>query len=218
MKTSRNKALFGIVAAAALLTACDATHTSDDLVGAWNRMRDDGTVRDRYIFRPDGSLSFDELKPDDRASEDHVTGTYTATDDMVVATGTNAKDGARSQITFTYYANATVFATEVLRPTSAHTGLVGEWTATAKLEFLDEPPRPAQGGTATFQFHADGTFTSTGKLADGTTEVEQGTYLEETPGVFRVTRAGGTFGFSLQLIDDAALAFPTRIFQRQRTL
>jgi hypothetical protein len=215
MKNSISKALFGIAAGAALLTACDTGGASDHLVGTWQRMREDATVRDRYAFGPDGSLTFDEFKPEEPASEDHITGTYTATDDTVVATGTNAKDGARTQITFTYYANATMFATQALRPTGAHTGVVGEWTATVKIQFLDDPARPAEEATATYQFRADGTFTATNKVAGGTVvQTEQGTYREETPGVFRVTATGATFGRSLQMIDDDALVFPTRIFQR----
>jgi hypothetical protein len=217
MKTTLNKALFGIAACAALLAACDTTDTADDLVGTWERRRDDGSVRDRYLFRADGSLTFDEFKPDDRASEDHVTGTYTATDDTLVAAGTNAKDGARSQMTFTYYANATMFATQAWRPTGAHQGIVGEWTGTVKVEFPDEPARPAEGGTATYQFRSDGTFTAAGTRADGTAiAAEEGTYSEETPGGFQAISTGGTFSHALQMLDDAALVFPTRIFRRWR--
>ena len=215
MKTTMSKALFGIGACAALLAACDATNTGDDLAGSWERRREDGAIRDRYLFRADGSLTFDEFKPEDRASEDHITGTYTATDDTLVATGTNAKDGVRSQVTTTYYVNATMFATQAWRPTGAHQGIVGEWTGTSKLEFPDEPARPAEGGTATYHFRGDGTFTAAGTRADGTViEPEQGTYRQETPGVFQATSTGGTFSLSLQMIDDAALVFPSRIFQR----
>src|SRR5262245_41340292 len=212
MKTNI-KALFGIFAGAALLAACDpTTNTSEDVVGTWQRLRDDATVRDQYVFHPDGSFTFDEHKPDDPASEDHVTGTYTATEDTLVLKGTNAKDGGRSQGAVTYYANATMFATQALRPTGAHTGVVGEWTGTVKVEFPDEPARPAEGVTATFQFRADGTFTATAKNADGTTlEPQQGTYSEQAAGVFQAT-TGGTFGQTFQIVDDDALVFPTRIF------
>jgi hypothetical protein len=214
MKTNLIKALFGIAAGAALVAACETSQPSDDLVGTWQRMRDDATVRDQYVFRADGSLSFDEFKPDDPASEDHITGTFTATDDTVVATGTNAKDGARTQFTVTYYANATMFATQALRPTGSHTGIVGEWRATVKVAFPDEPARPAEGGDVTYQFRADGTFTAATTSVGGTTTTEQGTYREETPGVFQIIPTGQTAGRSLQMIDDAALVFPTRIFQR----
>jgi hypothetical protein len=214
MKTSLNTALFGIAAGAALLAACETSHPSDDVVGTWQRMRDDATVRDQYVFGADGSLSFDEFKPDDPASEDHVVGTFTATDDTLVVTGTNAKNGARSQGTVTYYANATLFATQALRPTGSHSGIVGEWTATVKATFPDEPTRPAEGGDVTYQFRADGTFTANSNSAGGTAVTEQGTYHEDTPGVFQIIPAGETAGRSLQMIDDAALVFPTRIFQR----
>jgi hypothetical protein len=214
MNTNRKKALLGIAAGAALLAACESSNTSGDLVGTWQRLREDATVRDQYVFRTDGSLTFDEFKPDDPASEDHVTGTYTATDDTVVATGTNAKDGARSQGTFTYYANATVFATQALRPTGAHTGVVGEWTATVKLAFPEEPARPAEITTAIYQFRVDGTFSATTASTGATTVTDQGTYHQETPGVFELISTGATIGRSLQMIDDAALVFPTRIFQR----
>jgi hypothetical protein len=210
-----NKALLGIAAGAALLAACEPSNTSADLVGTWQRQREDATVRDQYVFRADGSLTFDEFKPDDPASEDHVTGTYTATGDTIVATGTNAKDGARSQITFTYYANETMFATQVWRPMGAHTGVVGEWTATVKVVFPDEPARAGEDATATYQFRADETFTATSKSADASIVTVQGTYHEETPGVFQMIPTGATVGRSLQMIDDAALVFPTRIFQRR---
>ena len=215
MKTSMNMALLGIAAGAALLAACETSSTSEDLVGTWQRQRDDATVRDQYVFRADGSLTFDEFKPDDPASEDHVTGTYTATDDTIMATATNAKDGVRVQIAFTYYANATMFVTQAWRPTGAHTGIVGEWTAIVNLVFPDEPARPAEGGTATYQFRADGTFTATSTRADATIVTEHGTYHQETPGVFQIIPTGQTVGRSLQMIDDDALVFPTRIFQRR---
>ena len=70
-------------------------------------------------------------------------------------------------------------------------------------------------GSATYQLRADGTFTATNKIADGTIGTEQGTYHEETPGIFRMIPTGETVGRSLQMIDDAALVFPTRIFQRR---
>jgi hypothetical protein len=214
MKTRMHNALLGIAGCAALLAACETTDTGADLVGTWQRQREDATVRDQYVFRPDGTLTFDELKPDAPASEDHITGTYTVTDHTLTAMGTNTKDGARAQIAFTYYANETAFATQALRPTGAHTGVVGEWAASVKVEFPDEPARPAQGGTATYQFRADGTFTAAIEDADAGMETERGTYREETPGVFRVIPTGETVGISLQMIDDAALVFPTRIFHR----
>ena len=107
-----------------------------------------------------------------------------------------------------------MFVTQAWRPTGAHTGVVGEWTATLKVAFPDEPARPAEDSTATYQFRADGTFTSTSTHPDGTIVTEQGTYREETPGVFQMIPTGATVGRSLQMIDDAALVFPTRIFQR----
>src|SRR5262245_8043402 len=174
MKTNMNRALLGIAAGAALLAACETGKTSDDLVGTWQRMRDDLTVRDQYVFRADGTLTFDEFKPDDPANEDHVTGTYTATDDTIVLEGTNANGGGRARGTVTYYANATMFATQALRPAGAHTGIVGEWFAIVKSEYPDEPGRPAEGGTVSYQFRSDGTFTGTINNADGTIATEQG--------------------------------------------
>jgi hypothetical protein len=216
MKTSMNRVLLGIAAGAALLAACETGKTSADLVGTWQRMRDDATVRDQYVFGADGTFTFDEFKPDDPANEDHVTGTYTASDDTIVVEGTNAKDGARSRGTVTYYANATMFATQALRPTGAHTGIVGAWTGTVIVEFPDEPTRPAEGVTAIYTFRADGTWTGTGNNADGTSiAAQQGTHLEESPGVFRLFRTGDTVGSTFQMLDDDALVFPTRIFQRR---
>jgi hypothetical protein len=219
MKTGMNKsffkALLGIAASAAFLAACETTNTSEDLVGTWQRQREDATLRDQFAFKPDGAFTFDEFKPDDSASEDHITGTYTATDTTVTATGTDAQDGVRVRLTFTYYANDTAFACQALRPTGAHTGVVGEWTATVKAEFPDDPARSAEGATATYQFRADGTFSATLVDAEGTTEaVAQGTYQEEAAGIVHVIPTGQTTGSSLQMIDDAALAFPTWIFHR----
>ncbi|MEO5769661.1 MAG: hypothetical protein ABIS92_15015 [Polyangia bacterium] len=144
-----------------------------------------------------------------------MVGTFTATDDTLVAIGANAKDGARSQITITYYANATLFATQALRPTGSHTGVVGKWAATVKVAFLDEPTRPAEGGDVTYEFRADGTFTAASSSTSGAGVTQQGTYRAEAPDVLQVIRSGGTVGQSLQMIDDAALVFPTRIFHRR---
>jgi len=216
MKTGTNKsffkALLGIAASAAFLAACDTTNASEDLVGTWQRQREDATHRDQYVFNADGTFTFDELRPDAPASEDHLTGTYTATDRTVTSTG--AQDGVRVQITFTYYANETTFAILALRPTGAHTGVVGEWTAAAKVQFPDEPARPAEGATATYQFHADGTFTATIEDEGGTTQTVQGTYHEETSGIFQAIPTGQTGGISLHMTDDAALVSPSEIFRR----
>jgi hypothetical protein len=217
MKTDMKLALLGL--AATCLAACETRGPSEDLAGTWQRLRDDATLRDRYVFQPDGSLSFDEFKPDDPASEDHVTGTYTATDDTIVMSATNAKDGVRTQGTITYYANATVFATQALRPAGAgaraNTGIVGEWFAIVEATFPDEPSRPAEGGTVSYEFRADGTFVAVTKPAgDAAATEEQGTWREESPGSFRLIPTGETAGRLLQMIDDAALVFPTRIFQR----
>ena len=108
-----------------------------------------------------------------------------------------------------------MFATQALRPTGAHAGVVGEWRATVTLAFPDEPARPAEVTTATYQFRDDGTFTATGAGASATTAIEQGSYHQEAPGVFELIATGGTIGRTLQMIDDDALVFPTRIFQRK---
>lgn len=219
--TYMNTAIGGITAAAVLLAACQPSNSergdagASELIGTWQRARADGTIRDQYVFRPDGSLTFDENKPEDPASEDHVTGTYTASSDTLVATGTNAKDGTSTQMTVTYYAGKTSFATQALRPVGTHTGAVGLWAVTLITAFPDEPGRAAEGSTATYELRGDGTYTAVSQSPDGGMSTQEGTFREVTPGFFEIVATGQLAGSSLQMIDDAALVFPTRIFQRK---
>ena len=77
----RTPALLTFVFAATTLAACGGQGTADSLVGTWTRLRADSTeMRDRFTFSADGTMTFDENKPDARADEDHLTGTYTASD------------------------------------------------------------------------------------------------------------------------------------------
>jgi hypothetical protein len=73
--------------------------------GPFTRLRVDTTeVKDQWAFTADGTMTFDENKPDARAEEDHVTGSYTASDGVIVATATNTNAPGNVRVTFTYYA------------------------------------------------------------------------------------------------------------------
>ncbi len=218
MTTPRSLFVRVLLGVAALSAGCGSGTTDEALIGTWSRLRDDATMRDRYTFGRDGAFAFDEFKPDDPSLEDHLSGTYEASGDTVVATVTNAPDAVRARLTFSYYADATSFSSAALRPTGAHDGVVGVWRGLAKLEFLDEPGRAPDGALEVDTFRADGTFSATSSAPDGSApQVWEGTYAEESPGVFSATASadsGASRTVTWELLDDAALVRPDRLWLR----
>ena len=75
----------------------------------------------RPAFTADGTMTFDENKPDARDEEDHVSGPYTASDGVVTATVTNTNAPGHQRVTFTYYAGS-VFSTHAMRAAAGHDG------------------------------------------------------------------------------------------------
>jgi hypothetical protein len=193
METSGRKipSLLGLVLVT-VTTACGAGGSDDALVGTWKRMRDNTTeVRDQYTFGVDGAFAFDENKPTEPTTEDHMTGTYVASNGIVVASATNALDGERGRLTFSYYAGETEFSSAALLPEGAHTGIVGAWKSTVKIELLDRPGETPEGATTTLEFRNDGTFQATTTPHDGSTPIVQdGTWVTEPDDIFRLTPAG----------------------------
>jgi hypothetical protein len=189
------------------------------LIGTWQRHHDDTTLRDQYTFGQDGTFAFDEFKADDPTAEDHLVGTYQATDRTVVATATNTPDSKRARLTFSYYASSTSFSSAALLPEGAHQGIVGVWQAVMKLEYLDETGRAPQGSTETDSYRADGTFQVTQTPSDGSPPAAwEGTYTEDSPGLFTAagaTSAGESRVATFQLLEDAALVSPNRIWMRK---
>ncbi len=200
------------------VAACGSGAANQDLIGTWQRLRDDASLRDQYTFGRDGTFAFDELKPDDPATEDHLSGTYQATDRTVVANVTQARDGRPARLTFSWFANATSFSTAALLPTGAHQGIVGGWDGIVKIERLDEPGSIPDGASTAQTFRADGTFTATTTRHDGSAAtVVEGTYVEDPPGLFTATAvtATGPSVMIAQLIDGAALVGPSRIWTKR---
>src|SRR6185503_3777697 len=101
--TMKTPALLALAFATTALAACDSQGGDDALVGTWTRLRADTTeMRDQWAFTADGTMTFDENKPDARDEEDHVSGTYTVSDGIVTATATNTNVPGTVRVTFSY--------------------------------------------------------------------------------------------------------------------
>ena len=205
--------LFAVCVAGAFMTACDSTKADDGLIGTWSRMRDATEMRDRYVFGDDGSFTFDENKPDEPQTEDHITGTYVAANGVVTATVTNTLQPGQARLTFSYYANATQFSSAAMRPRSGHAGIVGTWTGVRKLEILDASEQSPSGSGVEWEFRADGSFRQTVTPFDGTAgSTTDGTWVREADGTFRATADNSDK--VVTLLDGEALVFPSQIWQR----
>jgi hypothetical protein len=199
-----------------LAAACDSPSNDDDaLVGSFTRLRDGTTeMRDRFAFGADGTFAFDENKPTDPAAEDHLTGTFTAEDGVGVVTATNAKDGERARVTFSYYANRFGLYQAAFRPAGAHTGFVGTWKGVLKIESLDRPGEAPGGASATFEVRADRTFQRVVSAHDGSAaRTVDGTWAAGAGGQITLTDASGGAS-TLLIVDDAALVYPTDVWHR----
>ncbi len=187
--------------------ACDSQGSDDALVGTWTRLRVDTTeMRDQWAFTADGTMTFDENKPDARDQEDHVSGPYTASDGVVTATVTNTNVPGRQRVTFTYHAGS-VFSPHAMRAPAGHVGIVGVWTQTVKIENLDDPNQPVEGGSVTREFRADGTFhwvnTPSGGSEPYTTD---GTWVADSADTFRTTTGDAAASVNvIKLVDGEAL-------------
>jgi hypothetical protein len=207
------RSLIMLMVAGTLLSACDSGATDDALVGGWVRMRTATEMRDRYRFGADGSFAFDENKPDDPQTEDHLTGTYVARNGVVTATATNTLVPHLARLTFSYYANATQFSSAALRPTAEHDGIVGTWNGLRKLELLDSAGQNPSGEAIAAEFRSDGTCRLTITPFDGTAAtVDDGTWVTQTNGTFHAT--GRITEYTFILLDDEALVDAPRIWQR----
>ena len=203
--------------AATTLTACDPAGPDEALIGSWTRMRDGTTeVKDHFSFAADGKMTFDENKPDDRTSEDHMTGTYVVADGVVTATASNTRDGGRSRLTFTYYANETVFAPQAFRAAGGHDGAVGVWNAMIKVEDLDSPTEAPEGLSFMLDVHADKTLQMNRTFTDNYTQSWQGTWVLDPDRTFRASLVvnGTPSESTFKLLDGEALVSPTYIWQR----
>jgi hypothetical protein len=211
--TMKGGLLFSLCVAAALMTACDSNKADDGLIGSWIRMRDASEMRDRYVFGADGSFTFDENKPDEPQTEDHMTGTYVAANGVVTTTVTNILMPGNARLTFSYYANATQFSSAAMRARSGHTGIVGTWSGVRKLEFLDPSAQSPSGSEVEWEFRSDGSFRQTVTPFDGTGgSTTEGTWVGEGDGTFRATVDGSDK--VVTLLDGEALVFPSQIWRR----
>ncbi|HXI58709.1 MAG TPA: hypothetical protein VNO55_21730 [Polyangia bacterium] len=207
-----------LVTVLATLAACGTPASDQALIGTWKRVRDDASLRDQYTFRRDGTFAFDEFKPTEPASEDHLAGTYQASDRTVTADVSDPKDARPVRLTFSYFVNTGSFSPAALRPTGTHEGIVGVWEGIAKIEHLDQPGSVPDGSSLVQAFRADGTFTTTSSAHDGSApKIAEGTYLETSPGLFSATAVTdtGTSVVTLQMLDGVALVSPDRIWTRE---
>jgi hypothetical protein len=211
--------LLAVLMSGVLSMACDPTGVDDGaLVGSWLRTRDTGEMRDRWVFGDDGSFKFDENKPDDRQSEDHVTGTYTAADGIVTGTASNTAAPGQTRVTFSYYAGPTQFSSAALLPRGSHTGIVGVWTGIVRIEQVGDSSESPEGSEAEYEFRADGTFHGTATAFDGSAaKVADGTWTAAAGDevVLTSTNSSGTSTtHTFRLLDGAALADDGRVWLR----
>jgi hypothetical protein len=197
-----------------LLAACDSQGSDDSLIGTWTRLRIGTTeVKDQWGFKADGTMTFDENKPDARAEEDHMTGTYTVSDGVITAIVGNADGTGRERATFTYFANGTVFSPYAVTAPGGHDGIVGVWTGSIKLDDLDNPSTPPNGSSATRDFRSDGTFHWATTPADGSVPViNDGTWVATSSDTFRASV--GEASTTIKLVDDTALIPENDVWQR----
>jgi len=203
----KTPALLALAFATTSLAACDSQGGDDALVGTWTRLRADTTeMRDQWAFTADGTMTFDENKPDARDEEDHVSGPYTASDGVVTATVTNTNAPGRQRITFTYYAGS-VFSTHAMQAPAGHDGIVGVWTQSVKIENLDDPNQPVDGASATREFRADGTFHwVTTPYNGGGAQTVDGTWVADSADTFRTTTGDAAAIVNvIKLVDGVAL-------------
>jgi hypothetical protein len=212
-------ALLAILMSGAFLAACDPAGADDGaLVGSWLRTRDTGEMRDRWVFRAEGSFTFDENKPDDPAAEDHVTGSYSTADGIVTATANNTLAPGQTRVTFSYYAGPTQFASAALLPRDARTGIVGVWAGIVRIEQLGDTGAGQEGSEGEYDFRADGTFHATvTSFEDNTTKTADGTWTTDGADRFVLTSStasGGSTPHVFRMLDGAALADDGRVWLR----
>jgi hypothetical protein len=211
----KTPALLAFAFATTALAACGSQGTDDGLVGNWTRMRA-GTseVRDQFTFSADGTMRFDENKPDAPADEDHVSGPYTVSDGVVIATMTNANAAGRMRVSFTYYANHALFSPNALRAPTGHDGIVGAWTGDTKAEDLDDPSQPVLGGVLAGEFHADGSLRWSTTPHDGSAiRTHDGTWVATAANVY-LTTAAGVSDSVVDLVDGEALVPDDYVWRR----
>jgi hypothetical protein len=205
-----------LVLAATLLNACGSDGTDGDaLVGEWIRLRTPTEERDSYVFGADGSFAFDENKPGaDPQTEDHLAGTYVATDGVVTATAINRGEPPQVRLTSSYHANATQFSSAALHPVAAHNGIIGTWTGVRKLEILDDTGQSPTGVEIEAELLADGTCRFTSTPFDGTSAVvSAGTWAADLDGTFRITLGSSAYVF--RVLDGEALIDTSYLWQRK---
>jgi hypothetical protein len=215
--------LFAVLVLGSFVTACDPAKTDDAPVGSWIRMRTSLEMRDHYTFETDGSFAFDENKPSEPQTEDHLRGTYVAADGIVTATATNTIATGEVRLTFSHYAGASRFTSAALLPHGARQGIVGVWTGIRKLEVLSTPGQVPQGNVVEYAFHADGRFRQTRTPFDGSaTSVSEGSWLEEAGSTYLLSwnadpanPSGAQADQRLRLLDNAALFVDDEIWERE---
>lgn len=166
MTTWKRFLLLGSIA----LSGCGASGSDEEaaaaLVGTWQRLDDDGTVRDEFTFGADGSFAFDEL---DGGTEDHLRGTFAIEDGVLVTEG----DGFAQRMTYAIDGDRLAPGAGV-----RIAGDSGEMPGTyrGELEWRAETG-DVSGGISESELRDDGTVHRREEVADGDTATYDGTWF-----------------------------------------
>jgi hypothetical protein len=151
---------------------CGTSGSDEDaaaaLAGTWQRFDDDGTLRDEFTFGADFSYAFDER---DGGDDDHLLGTFTIVDGIIVTEG----DGFTQRMSFAIDGDR-------LSPGAGVRidGDSGELPGTYRSELLLWADGSAFGGIAENELRDDGTAQHREESADGKTSSYDGTWAYDT--------------------------------------
>lgn len=150
------------------LGACGAGGADQDaaveLTGTWQRFDDAGTLRDEFTFGADGSYAFDER---DGGSEDHLRGTFTIVDGVIVTEG----DGFTQRMTYAIDGDRLAPGAGVRID-----GDSGELPGTYRAELEWRADGSAYGGTSENELREDGTVQHREETVDDTASTYSGTW------------------------------------------
>lgn len=173
------------------------------ILGTWERKNTDGSVRDRWVFKADGTFTFDELS-NPPAQQDHVSGRFGVSGQTLNGQGTNSKDGKSATMRVTYFANADKMCVGALLPQGSLNGVVGTW-------FGEQTSTVSDGTQVTtgirVQVRGDQTATVTITGATAAAGAREATWEDKGGGVYKVRFGSGTITISQEytLLDGKAL-------------
>jgi hypothetical protein len=186
------------------VAAADAAQVPDQLVGVWGDCEDDSA---RFTFGADGAFAFDEDGGEGSAGE-HLTGTFTADAQNVVAEAVDADDIA-VRYELTYHVSGDRLALGAYLPVDDHAGAVGTWMS--RLQVEPEGSEPF-GGEQEMTLREDLSATLVERPLGEAEVVREGTWGEDPEAgdlAFTYVIDDGetpiTIHLHFELLDDAAL-------------